>query len=102
MNHDKIHSLLIEYNDDLALLQWFMDRGDDRACRDIIRYLHILGDDIDRAVDSDSMPSSAYHKAKSNLILGLEATSSEEAGSEPAPSRHLGGLTLILEREYRK
>jgi hypothetical protein len=50
MNHDKIHSLLIEYNDDLALLQWFMDRGDDRACRDIIRYLHILGDDIDRVV----------------------------------------------------
>ena len=93
MNHDKIHSLLIEYNDDLALLQWFMDRGDDRACRDIIRYLHILGDDIDRAVD-DSMPSSAYHKSSSTERAG--------AGSEPVPSRHLGGLTLVLEREYRK
>jgi hypothetical protein len=99
MNHDKIHALLVEYNDDLALLQWYMDRGDDGASRDIIRYLYILGDDLSRLIDS--MPSSADHKAKSNLA-SPEATSSEEAGSEPVSPRHLGGLTLILEREYRK
>ena len=97
MNHDKIHGLLVEYNDDLALLQWYMDRGDDRACRDIIRYLHILGDDINRAVD-DSIPSGAYCKAHPSPVTPEEVPTGNRM--EPAaPSCNLQGLTLVLERE---
>lgn len=62
MNHAKIHSIVAEQQEDLALLQWFLDRGDYRACRDIIRYLYILGQDINRLVDSQKSLSPEAQK----------------------------------------
>ncbi len=100
MNSPKIHALLIEYNHELSLLQWFLDRDDDRACRDIIRYLHILGDDIDRAVD-DSIPSGSYGKAHPNPATPEEVPTGNRTETA-ATSCNLEGLTLVLEREYRK
>ena len=174
MNHNKIHSLIVEQHDDLALLQWFLDRGDDRACRDIIKYLHILGDDIDRLEDNpmekrdldelidqyidqegitktcahimtilvnrlddklkiiepvlsflddkeediytekdgrsikgdsnrvlDSIPSGAY-KAHPNPVTPEEEVPTGNRLEPAVTPCNLEGLTLILEREYRK
>ncbi len=88
MNSSKIHSLIIEQHDDLALLQWFMDRGDDRACRDIIRYLHILGDDIDRLVD-DSISLPGEGKSQPNLAQAKGGPFGEGRGT------HDGELTQV-------
>jgi hypothetical protein len=99
MNHSKIHGLLVEYNDDLDLLDFFLKRNNYEACKNITRYLRLIGEDIDRLIDS--IPSGSYGKAHPNPVTPEEVPTGNRTETA-ATSCNLEGLTLVLEREYRK
>ncbi len=84
------------------LIDEYIDKvGITKCCGDILTILGNRLTDKARLIErvmkdseSDSIPQDASQKTST--------TFGAEAGGEPVTSRQLGGLTLVLEREYRK
>ena len=66
MNHWKISCILLEYNDCLDLLSFFLNRDNHENCNNIIRYLRILGNDLDNLINESHL-SRGEGKSHPNL-----------------------------------
>ncbi len=74
MNHPKINAILSDYNDCLNLLSFFINRNNHQNCENIIRYLQILGDDLDRLIfDSIHRPGSQQTDSEAHKAIDLDA-----------------------------
>lgn len=93
------------------LIDQYIDQiGITKACADILNILgsrlytksrmieHMM---VDRDSESDSIPSGSYGKANPNPVTP-EAILSRNGTETAATPSNLEGLTLVLEREYRK
>lgn len=63
MNHWKISYILLEYNDCLDLLSFFLNRDNHDNCQNIIRYLHILGDDLDILINESHLSRDSIRRS---------------------------------------